>query len=268
MSLFHSHPLNSLEGRVAFVTGAGSGIGRATALRMVQGGAKVGCFDLSDSDLQDAMRDIKHAGGTAMPLVGDVSQPGEISAAVDRLAKEYGRLDIVFANAGINGVWAPIEELTPEDWARTIGTNLTGTFLTIKYAAPYLKKHGGSVIVTSSVNGNRIFSNTGATAYSTTKAGQVAMTKMLALELARDKVRVNAVCPGAIETNISESTEQRDTDKVKVPVVYPKGKHLIDDGVGTAEQVAELVYFLATDASSHITGSVIFIDGAESLLQG
>ncbi len=268
MSLFHSHPLSSLEGRVAFVTGAGSGIGRASALRMAQGGAKVGCFDIGEDHLKDVLHDIKRAGGTALALAGDVSQPDQVKTAVDQLAAEYGRVDVVFANAGINGVWAPIEELEPEEWLRTLNINLTGTFLTIKYAAPYLKKHGGSVIVTSSVNGNRIFSNTGATAYSATKAGQVAMTKMLALEMAKDKVRVNAVCPGAIKTNIEASTEQRDLDKVKVPVVYPKGNQLIDNGVGTSEQVAELVYFLATDASSHISGSVIFVDGAESLLQG
>ena len=268
MPLFHHSSLTSLEGKVAFVTGAASGIGRAAALRMAQGGAKVGCFDIDEDELKDVLHDIKHAGGEAIPLAGDVSQPAQVQAAVETLAKQFGSIDVVFANAGINGVWAPIDELTPEEFTKTLAVNLTGTFLTIKYAAPYLKKRGGSVIVTSSVNGNRIFSNTGATAYSTTKAGQVAMTKMLALELAKDKIRVNAVCPGAIKTNISESTEQRDLDKVKVPVVYPKGNQLIDDGVGTSEQVAELVYFLATEASSHISGAVIFVDGAESLLQG
>ena len=268
MSLFHSHSLMSLEGKVAFVTGAGSGIGRASAVRMAQGGAKVGCFDIGEDNLKDVLHDINHAGGAALALIGDVSHPDQVKTSIDKLAAEYGQVDVVFANAGINGVWTPIEELEPEEWLHTINTDLSGTFYTIKYAAPYLKKHGGSVIVTSSINGNRVFSNSGATAYSTAKAGQVALTKMLALELAKNKIRVNAICPGSVETNIKKTTEHRNTDKVKVPVIYPKGMQLLDDGLATAEQVAELVYFLATDASSHITGSVIFVDGGQSLLLG
>jgi NAD(P)-dependent dehydrogenase (short-subunit alcohol dehydrogenase family) len=187
---------------------------------------------------------------------------------VQQTVDAWGRIDIVFANAGINGVWAPLEELTPEDWDQTLGINLKGTFLTVKYAVPHLKKRGGSVIVTASVNGTRIFSNTGATAYSSSKAGQVAFTKMVALELAPDKVRVNVICPGAIETNIDESTEKRDLDAVRIPVEYPEGAHPLEDRPGTADQVAQLVLFLASDASSHITGTEIWIDGAESLLRG
>jgi NAD(P)-dependent dehydrogenase (short-subunit alcohol dehydrogenase family) len=139
----------------------------------------------------------------------------------------------------------------------------------VKYAVPYLKKQGGSVIITSSVNGTRIFSNTGATAYSCTKAAQVAFAKMVALELAKDRIRVNVICPGAIETNIDENTQQRDLDKVREPVSYPQGSIPLTDGKpGTSEQVAQLVLFLASDTSSHITGTEIWIDGAESLLMG
>src|SRR6185369_10004059 len=112
----------------------------------------------------------------------------------------------------------PLEDLTPEDWDRTLATNLKGTFLTVKYALPYLKRQGGAVIITSSVNGTRVFSNTGATAYSCSKAGQVAFAKMTALELARHKVRVNVICPGAIETNIDQSTDKRNVEHVKIPV--------------------------------------------------
>jgi NAD(P)-dependent dehydrogenase (short-subunit alcohol dehydrogenase family) len=159
--------------------------------------------------------------------------------------------------------------LTPEEWNKTIATNLTGTFLTIKYAVPYLKKQGGSVIVTASVNGTRVFSNTGATAYSCTKAGQVAMTKMLAVELGKDKIRVNVICPGAIETEIGENTQQRNLDRVKIPVEYPEGKIPLTGGKsGKSEQVAALALFLASDASSHISGTEVWIDGAESLLIG
>jgi NAD(P)-dependent dehydrogenase (short-subunit alcohol dehydrogenase family) len=139
----------------------------------------------------------------------------------------------------------------------------------VKYAVPHLKKQGGSVIITSSVNGTRIFSNTGATAYSCTKAAQVAFTKMVALELAEHRVRVNVICPGAISTNIEESTEQRDLDEIREPVEYPEGRIPLTDGKpGSAEQVAQLVLFLASDAASHITGTEMWIDGAESLLMG
>src|SRR5205807_6969707 len=108
---------------------------------------------------------------------------------------------------------AAIEELSLADWTHTLTINLTGTFLTIKYAVPYLKKQGGSVVITSSVNGTRVFSNTGATAYSVTKAGQVALTKMLAVELAQQSVRVNVICPGRTETEINQNTQQRDVDQ-------------------------------------------------------
>lgn len=135
-----------------------------------------------------------------------------------------GTLGCCFANAGINGVWASIEELTPEDWNKTININLTGTFLTVKYAVPYLKKQGGCVIITSSVNGTRIFSNTGATAYSSTKAAQVAFAKMVALELAKDRIRVNVICPGAIATNIDENTDRQDLEKFKNPLSFLKVK--------------------------------------------
>jgi NAD(P)-dependent dehydrogenase (short-subunit alcohol dehydrogenase family) len=124
------------------------------------------------------------------------------------------------------------------------------------------------VIITSSVNGTRIFSNTGATAYSCTKAAQVAFTKMVALELAKHRIRVNVICPGAIETNINESTEQRDLEEIREPVEFPEGSIPLTDGKpGSAEQVAQLVLFLASDASNHMTGTEMWIDGAESLLQ-
>jgi NAD(P)-dependent dehydrogenase (short-subunit alcohol dehydrogenase family) len=182
---------------------------------------------------------------------------------------EWGRLDIVFANAGVNGVWAPIEELEPDEWKQTLDINLTGTFLTVKYAVPVLRRAGGgSIIVTSSVNGTRMFSNTGATAYATSKAGQAAMVKMLAPELGPHGIRINVICPGAIATSIDENTEQRDLDDAGLPVEFPEGKIPLGGEPGTSDQVAQLVLFLASDMSSHITGSEIWIDGAQSLLQG
>ncbi len=258
-----------LEDKVAMVTGGGSGIGKASASLLASQGARVGILDLESDEVQKAVSEIHREGGMAIPLAADVSNPEQVQAAIQQIIDAWGRLDIVFANAGINGVWAALEELSPDDWDRTLDTNLKGTFLTVKYALPYLKQQGGSIIVTSSVNGTRIFSNTGATAYSTSKAGQVAFAKMIALELAKYKIRVNVICPGAISTNIAENTEKRDIEKEKVPVNYPKGSIPLTEGKpGSPEQVANLVLFLASDASNLISGAQIFIDGAQSLLIG
>lgn len=258
-----------LAEKVALITGAGSGIAKATSILFAKEGAKIGALGRDQDELQETIAEIETLGGEAIPLIADVSQPDQMEQATQQLVDRFGRIDIIFANAGINGVWAPIEELAPEEWDKTLDINLKGTFLTVKYAVPHLKKRGGSVIVTSSVNGTRIFSNTGATAYSCSKAAQVAFAKMIALELAPSKVRVNVICPGAIETNIGQSTEQRALETIQTPVEFPEGKIALTGGEpGTAEQVAQLVLFLASDASSHISGTEVWIDGTESLLKG
>jgi NAD(P)-dependent dehydrogenase (short-subunit alcohol dehydrogenase family) len=261
--------MTDLTGKVALITGAGSGLGAAAAKRLAKAGAKVALLGRSEDELQKTAKEIQARGGETLSILADISDDVAMKQGYDKVAKDWGRLDIVFANAGINGVWAPLEDLKVEEWKKTIDINLTGTFLTIKHAVPLLKKQGGSIVVTSSVNGTRIFSNTGATAYSSTKAAQVAMTKMVALELAKHKIRANVICPGAITTSISENTEQRNLDKVKEPVDYPEGEIPLTDGEpGSSEDVAELVLFLASDASKHITGTEMWIDGGQSLLQG
>jgi NAD(P)-dependent dehydrogenase (short-subunit alcohol dehydrogenase family) len=150
----------ALDGMVALVTGAGSGIGKAAAIRLAKEGARVAALSRTEEEIQETVAEIKGSGGSAMAVVADVSQPEQMQDAINQVVQFWDRIDIVVANAGINGVWAPLEELEPEEWDRTITVNLKGTFLTVKYAVPYLKKSGGAVIITSSVNGNRIFSNT------------------------------------------------------------------------------------------------------------
>lgn len=258
-----------LAGKVALITGVGSGIGEATALLFAETGAKIAAIDRNPEESQETIEQIRSNGGEAMVALANISQPEQMQQAVEQIAKTYGQIDIVFANAGINGVWAPLEELAPDEWDKTIAVNLRGTFLTVKYALPYLKQRGGSVIINSSVNGTRIFSNTGATAYACSKAGQVAFAKMVALEVAKYRIRVNVICPGAIETEIDKSTEQRDIAQEKEPVEFPSGRIPLTDGKpGSAKQIAQLVLFLASDASSHITGTELWIDGGESLFQG
>lgn len=260
----------SFSDKVALVTGGGSGIGKAAALRLAAEGCAVGVLTHHRDDAEKVAAEIRASGGRAPPIVADVANEDQMKAAIAALVCEYDRLDYLFANAGINGVWAPIDQISPDEWDRTINTNLRGTFLAVHYAVPHLKRAGeGAIVITASVNGTRIFSNAGATAYSCTKAAQVAMTKMLALELAKFRIRVNVVCPGQIETNIESSTSQRDPAIAGEPVEYPEGKIPLTDGKpGTADEVADLVLFLLSDRARHISGTPVWIDGAESLLVG
>lgn len=258
-----------MKDKIAVVTGAGSGIGKATALKLAMAGAKVGLLGRTESDLKKVAKTIAEAGGEAIVLLADISNGNQMRHAMEQVEERWGRLDILFANAGINGMWAPIEELTVDEWDQTISVNLRGTFLTLKYAIPLLKIAGGSVIITASVNGTRMFSNAGATAYSCTKAAQVALAKMAAVELGQYRIRVNVICPGSIETDIEENTARRNLDSIRVPVEYPEGRIPLTGGEpGKAEQVADLAIFLGSDAASHISGTELWIDGAESLVRG
>ncbi|WP_379136403.1 SDR family oxidoreductase [Paenibacillus sp. sgz500958] len=256
-------------GKTAIITGAGSGIGRATAIQLAREGANVALFDLVDErtfPLEQKLNKLRK--DCALALDVDTSDEKRMEEAVRKTVEHFGSLDIVFANAGINGAVGPIEELSLSDWQHTLSVNLTGTFLTLKYSIPHLKNKGkGSIIITSSINGNTRFTSFGWSPYSTTKAGQVAFAKMAALELAKFKIRVNVICPGAISTNIDESTDvNEEVESIVIPIDFPDGAQPLADGPGKPEEVAELVSFLASDESIHITGAQIVIDGAESLL--
>lgn len=259
-----------LQNRVALVTGASSGIGRATACRFAEHGARVALAARSTDELEALADEIRADGGDALVVPFDVSKADEVEAAIQQIDDAWGRLDVVFANAGINGVWAPIDELTPDEWRKTVDVNLHGTYHTIHFAVPLLKRDGGgAILITASINGTRRFTGAGATAYASTKAAQLAMGKMLALELAKHKIRVNVICPGAIDTEIEEDMEKRNEAESGEPVEYPAGDIPLTDGTpGRPEEVADLALFLASDRARHITGTPVWIDGAESLLQG
>ena len=261
-------PETVMQGKVAFISGGGSGIGKAAASVLAQRGVRVALAGRTAAELEEVAAAIERDGGTAMAVECDISDEESVVSAIATTVERWGRLDVVVANAGVNGTWAGIDELTVADFRSTLEINLVGTFTTIKHAVPHLRKQGGSVVVTSSVNGTRIFSNSGATAYSSSKAGQVALAKMLAVELGPDRIRVNVICPGAIETSIDDNTDVRN-EEVRIPVDFPEGEIPLTGGrSGSAEQVGELIAFLASDAADHISGTEVWIDGAQSLLQG
>lgn len=259
----------SLSGKTALVTGVGSGIGKSTAKLFGYCGARVAVLTRSRDEAEATCEEIRHGGSEAIALNTDISKGHEMQQAFSEIQRTWGHLDMVVANAGINGVWAPLEQIEEEEWEKVMDVNLKGTYLTVKNAIPLLKDKGGSIVIVASVNGTRIFSNAGASAYATSKAGQLAFSRMMALELAKHRIRCNVVCPGAIDTRIDANTDRRNLEEARIPVEYPEGSiPLTQGGPGTAGQVAELIWFLSSDLASHVTGAEVFIDGAESLLQG
>ncbi len=257
------------HGKVALVTGGGSGIGKGTAIELGRQGAKVAVLSRKQDRIEETCAEIVEAGGEALGISADVTSEDALTDAVRQIEERWGRLDLVVANAGKNGVFAPLDDLTVEEWTDTLTTNLTSTFLTVKASLPLLKRQGGAIVVVSSVNGSRNFNYPGAVAYSTSKAGQVAFVKMTAIELAQHGIRINVVCPGAINTNIGEATHPRNIDSIRWPVEYPKDRYpMKDGGPAEPEQVARVIAFLLSDAADYVTGSELWVDAALSLLVG
>jgi NAD(P)-dependent dehydrogenase (short-subunit alcohol dehydrogenase family) len=212
---------------------------------------------------------ITTAGGRAIALEADVTNEAAVSAAVRRTVAELGGLQIVFANAGINGMQTPIEEMTLAEWRATIDTNLTGTFLTVKHSIPHLRAAGGgAIVITASVNGTRLFSAPGYAAYSTSKAGQATFARMAASELARWDIRVNTIIPGAIRTNIGERTYRRNLDAVRYDMTMPEKFPPLGGRVADPAEVADLVLYLVSAASRYVTGTEVVIDAGMTLLRG
>lgn len=243
------------EGRVAVVTAGGSGIGAATAKLLSREGAKVVLLDISGTRAEAVAGEITEAGGEVVWMKGDVAVPETVPAGIQLAVDTFSALDIMFNNAGLAEP-APIEDLTLQSWERVMAVTATSTFLGIKHALPIMRRQGRGVIVnTGSIDG--FFGERLMASYCAAKAAVVNLTRAAALEAAGDGIRINCVCPGSIRTRAAQILAKGREEEYRKAVggAHPIGR------VGEAEEVAELVAFLASDASSFITGAVYTIDG-------
>lgn len=246
--------MQKLDGGVAIVTGAASGIGRATAQFYARAGASVVVSDVDEDGGEETVRQIETAGYSAAFIRADVSQPEDCERLVARTVERFGQLDFACNNAGVGGGSAPTGEYDLADWARVIGINLSGTFYCMRYEIPAMLESGGGAIVNmASVLGAAGFVN--AAAYVSAKHGMLGLTKAAAIEYAKRGIRVNAVGPAFIHTPlIAELEADKETYDMLVSL-HPMGR------LGTSEEVAQLVLFLSSDAASFITGSYYPVDG-------
>lgn len=247
-----------LERKVAVVTGAASGIGRATAELFAAEGARVVLADVDEKGLEAATNSVRDAGGEASFRRCDVSREAEVAALMAFAAETYGGLDTVFNNAGIEQPVTPSHEVTEKLFDRIIGVNLKGTFFGCKHAFPYLHARGGGTVVNnSSVSA---FANVGGNvAYASSKGAVMSLTRVLALEYARENVRVNAVCPGVIDTGMNRRNLELADDPEAVTARWTAATPL--GRMGTPEEVAQTVLYLASSQSSFTTGVGLLIDG-------
>ena len=244
-----------LDGKIALITGAGSGIGRASALTFAREGAKVAVADKLVDGGQETVRMVEAAGGTASFIEVDVSDAASVETMVNATVETYGRIDCAYNNAGIEGQVAPTDSYADDMFDKVIAVNLTGVWLCMKYEIPRLLEQGGGAIV-NTASGAGLIGVAGLSAYVASKHGVIGLTKTAALEYAKSGIRVNAVCPGLIQTPMVErlTADQPQLGEALV-AMEPVGR------TGRPEEIAESVVWLCSDAASFVTGHAMSVDG-------
>jgi NAD(P)-dependent dehydrogenase (short-subunit alcohol dehydrogenase family) len=250
--------MGKLDGKIAVVTGAAGGIGLASAQLFAREGAKVLLVDRDEESLGRAQSMFE--GAAVASFAADVSSPEDTASYVDECVRRFGGIDVIFANAGIEGTVTPVTEYTPEDFDRVLAVNVRGTFLAIRAGAPHIaKRGGGSIVLTSSVAG--VIGSAGLSAYVASKHAVIGLAKCAAIELAPLGIRVNTLNPGPIENRMMQSIEEQASpghgDEVKQAFLakVPMGRY------GTNEEMARMALFLASSDSSYCTGAVFMGDG-------
>jgi NAD(P)-dependent dehydrogenase (short-subunit alcohol dehydrogenase family) len=250
----------SFAGKVAFVTGAASGIGRAAALAFAREGASVVAADVSEEGNRETVRLIEGQGGKAIAVRCDVTKGADVKAALDKTAEAFGRLDFAFNNAGVEPRKpAPTADYDEAEWDRIFDINLRGVFLCMKHEIPLILKQGGGAIVNTS-SGAGVIGIKGSPAYTAAKHGVIGLTRTAALDYAAQKLRVNAVCPGYIDTPMmGRFTGGTPEGVAKVVAEEPVGR------MGTPEEIAAAVVFLCSDAAAFMVGHAMVIDGGQTV---
>jgi NAD(P)-dependent dehydrogenase (short-subunit alcohol dehydrogenase family) len=243
-------------GKVAFVTGAASGIGRATAVAFAAEGARVAILDRTADALRETEAAVKEAGGEVVAIACDVSTSEQVKAAVAQAVERFGQLDIAFNNAGVENKAQPLHEIELEEWDRVLGINLRGAFVCMKHEIAQMLRQGGGVVVNTS-SGAGIRGVAGGAAYAASKHAIIGMTRSAALDYAKQNIRVNAVLPGNIATPMMDRFTGGDIQKAID--LEPVGR------LGKPEEIAEAVMWMCSDLGGFVTGSSIVVDGGWSL---
>lgn len=246
-------------GKVAFVTGAASGIGRATALAFAREGARVAVVDVTEDANQETARMIEDLGGQALAVTCDVSKADDVRQAIDATVEAFDRLDVAFNNAGVEHAPTPTDEIGEELWNRVLDIDLRGAFLCMKYEVPRILESGGGAIVNTS-SGAGVTGIAGQAAYCAAKYGIIGLTKAAALDYAGQNLRVNAVCPGYVDTAMMERfTGGTDEGRQKVASEEPVGRP------AQPEEIADAVLWLCSDEASFVVGHAMVVDGGQTV---
>jgi NAD(P)-dependent dehydrogenase (short-subunit alcohol dehydrogenase family) len=248
-----------LDHKRLVITGAASGIGRATSILAAAEGAKVVAVDQAET-VEDTAAEIRKAGGHAVAVCADASDEAAVAGFIERCVREFGGIDGVYANAGVSSGRKSLSELTVEDWQRTLSVNTVGVFLAIKHAVPQLTAQGaGSLLCTASVAGLR--ANAGGVDYSASKAGVVSIVQTVAYQLYGSGVRINAICPGLIETGMTRGAFERARERgteTRIGQINPTRR------AGQPIEIAQMACFLLSDRASYVNGQAIAVDGGLS----